>query len=110
MPAIYNLQLSSIIDKAKHSDLSAPFGGGTKSFASPPSEGQIVPWNMPSLCRWLERDKVSLGAYFPSGWDLVVCGVIKNRYHNLKTASHSGRNKVDVVALCDVYFLRLLNS
>ena len=20
-----------------------------------------------------ERDKVSLGAYFPSGWDLVVC-------------------------------------
>ena len=26
------------------------------------------------LCRCLERDKVSLGAYFPSGWDLVVCG------------------------------------
>ena len=25
------------------------------------------------LCKWLERDKVSLGAYFPSGWDLVVC-------------------------------------
>ena len=26
-----------------------------------------------SLHGWLERDKVSLGAYFPSGCDLVVC-------------------------------------
>ena len=25
------------------------------------------------IYRWLEWDKVSLGAYFPSGWDLVVC-------------------------------------
>ena len=23
-------------------------------------------------CRWLERDKVLIGAYFPSGWDLVM--------------------------------------
>ena len=25
------------------------------------------------LCRWLEWEKVPLGAYFPSVWDLVVC-------------------------------------
>ena len=25
------------------------------------------------LCRWVEWDKVALGVFFPSGWDLMDC-------------------------------------
>ena len=25
------------------------------------------------LCRWVEWDKVALGGFFPSGWDLMDC-------------------------------------
>ena len=25
------------------------------------------------LCRWVEWDKVALGVFFPSGWDLIDC-------------------------------------
>ena len=28
------------------------------------------------LCRWVEWDKVALGVFFPSGWDLMDCEVV----------------------------------
>ena len=42
------------------------------------------------LCRWLERDKVSLGAYFPSGWDLVVLVLHARACNNARGCERAG--------------------
>ena len=36
------------------------------------------------LCRWVEWDKVALGVFFPSGWDLMDCVLCAVRH------GHSG--------------------